>query len=68
METTRVDDIPVLIASPYGRAPGRRWAVWMHFLGGTKELMAPFCCSGGVIACRLTHGSTGTEPRNLPIN
>jgi predicted esterase len=42
MEVVQVDDIPVLVARPDQTGPSDRLALWLHFLGGNKEAMAPF--------------------------
>jgi hypothetical protein len=41
MEVVQVDDIPVLVARPDQAGASDRLALWMHFLGGNKEAMAP---------------------------
>jgi hypothetical protein len=41
MEVVQVDDIPVLVARPDQTGASDRLALWMHFLGGNKEAMAP---------------------------
>ena len=42
VETALVDDIHVLVARSDGAGSSGRLALWMHFLGGTKEMMTPF--------------------------
>jgi dienelactone hydrolase len=68
MEKDRVDDIPVLVARP-GPGAGRGvLALWMHFLGGTKEAMAPYLlrlARAGVTAVSFDawqHGGRTEEP------
>jgi hypothetical protein len=41
MEVVQVDDIPVLVPRPDQTGASDRLALWMHFLGGNKEAMAP---------------------------
>jgi uncharacterized protein len=66
METAQVDDIPVLFARP--DTAGSRLALWMHFLGGTKEMMTPFLSrlvAAGVTAVSFDawqHGERTNEP------
>jgi dienelactone hydrolase len=68
METAQVDDIPVIFARPDAASSVRRLAIWMHFLGGTKEVVAPFLsrlAAAGVTALSFDawqHGERTQEP------
>lgn len=68
METAQVDDIPVLFARPDSTGSSGRLALWMHFLGGNKEAMAPFLlrlADAGVTAVSFDawqHGQRTDEP------
>jgi hypothetical protein len=70
-ETALLADIPVLFARPETTKAGGRLALWMHFLGGSKEAMVPFLlrlAEAGVTAVFLTRGSTGNGPMSRSIN
>lgn len=68
VEPDRVDDIPVLVAHPDQAAARGVLALWMHFLGGTKEAMAPYLlrlARAGVTAVSFDawqHGGRTDEP------
>ena len=68
VETALVADIPVLIACPDTTKAGGRLALWMHFLGGSKEAMVPFLlrlAQAGVAAVSFDawqHGQRTNEP------
>lgn len=68
MEAAQVDDIPVILARPDAASSVRRLALWMHFLGGTKEVVAPFLsrlAAAGVTAVSFDawqHGERTEEP------
>ena len=71
MEAALVADIPVIFARPETTKSGGRLALWMHFLGGSKEAMVPFLlrlAEAGVTAVSLTRGSTGNGPMSRSIN
>lgn len=71
VETALVADIPVLFARPETTKAGGRLALWMHFLGGSKEAMVRFSCGSPKLAlpqCLLTRGSTGNGPMSRSIN
>ena len=61
-------DIPVLFARPETTKAGGRLALWMHFLGGSKEAMVPFLlrlAEAGVTAVSFDawqHGQRTNEP------
>ncbi len=68
VETALVADIPVLFARPETTKAGGRLALWMHFLGGSKEAMVPFLlrlAEAGVTAVSFDawqHGQRTNEP------
>jgi uncharacterized protein len=68
VQTARVDDIPVLVAHPDEAVAHGRMALWMHFLGGSKETMLPFLsrlAAAGVTALSFDawqHGQRTEEP------
>lgn len=67
MEAALVADIPVLFARPETTKSGGRLALWMHFLGASKEAMVPFLlrlAEAGVTAVSLDawqHGQRTDE-------
>ncbi len=73
-ETVLIDDIPILLARPETTRSGGRLALWMHFLGGSKEAMAPFLmrlAEAGLTAVSFDawqHGARTTEPFDQLMN
>lgn len=63
-----VADIPALVCHPEPAAANGRLALWMHYLGGTKEAMRPALerlAEAGFTAVSLDawqHGERGGEP------
>ncbi|MFV4912402.1 prolyl oligopeptidase family serine peptidase [Microbacterium lacticum] len=69
-EPSRVDGVPVLIRLPSGGAEGARVAVWLPYLGGTKETLLPVLerfADAGFIAVGVDprgHGDRAEMPRD----
>jgi len=74
VEAALVADIPVIFARPETTKSGGRLALWMHFLGGSKEAMVPFLlrlAEAGVTAVSLDawqHGQRTDESLDQLMN
>lgn len=67
LHSSNVDGIPVLWSTPESEVAIGRLALWLPFLGGTKETVAPFLrrlSDAGYLAVSLDpwqHGERSTE-------